>query len=272
MNQGFISSAQSVTTLRDVIDARYAIAQIMRRDFIVRYRQTLLGWLWAIFNPAVSLIIYATVFGLILQVRTTEYPVSYWAVLMIGILYWNLFTASLNVVGDSLINNLQLVKKVWFPRIIFGLAGMLTAAIDFLVAFMLFILLLVLSHQHLYLRGLLGLAVIAIAMALTGFGIGCLLAILKIKFRDFRHIVPLFLQLLFYGSAVVYTPAFIPAKFRWVFSVNPISSALDLARRAIFKAQIEVSAIAGLLLISLIIAAAGWVIFARYERAVMDGE
>lgn len=272
MKTGFISTPQSRTRLREVFDVRYAIGQIIRRDFTVRYRQTVLGWLWAVFNPALSLAMYMAVFSLIMGIRNTEYPAPYWAVLTAGILYWNVFSASLNAVGDSLVNNAHLTKKIWFPRIIFGVAGVIVACVDFIVGALLFAIALWLTG---YLPGMSALWVIPATVACTvlaGFGAGCLIAILKIRFRDFRHLVPLMLQVLFYASAVVYTPALAPVSLRYFFVVNPVSNALAQARQALFHGDISLPSLLCLLLVSGGIAATGWKIFTYYERRVMDGE
>lgn len=272
MKTGFISTPQSRTRLREVFDVRYAIAQIIRRDFTVRYRQTLLGWLWAVFNPALSLAMYMAVFSLIMGIRNTEYSAPYWAVLTAGILYWNVFAASLNAVGDSLVNNAHLMKKIWFPRIIFGVAGLAVACVDFGVGAILFAMALWLTG---HLPGLSALWVIPLTLictVLTGFGAGCLIAILKIRFRDFRHLVPLLLQALFYASAVVYTPALAPGALGYFFVANPVSNALMQARHALFHGAVSLPSLFCLLLASGCIAAIGWTVFTYYERRVMDGE
>lgn len=272
MNTGFISTPQSRTQLSEVFEARFAIGQIIRRDFTVRYRQTLLGWLWAICNPALSLAMYMVVFSVILKLRITDYTVPYWAVLTVGVLYWNLFSACLNAVGDSLINNAHLTKKIWFPRIIFGVAGLTIACIDFAVAALLFTIALWLVGEWPGVTAAWVLPFTFICTLLCGFGVGCLVAILKVRFRDFRHLVPLLLQAFFYASAVVYTPTLAPEFMRPFFVVNPVSNALSQARQALFGSDVSLLSLFCLSLISVGIAVLGWQVFTRFERRVMDGE
>lgn len=272
MNTRFISTPASKTQLREVLGARFAIAQIIRRDFTVRYRQTLLGWLWAVCNPALLLGMYMVVFSVILGLRSTDYSAPYWMVLTVGILYWNLFSSCLNAVGDSLVNNTHLTKKIWFPRIIFGVAGLVVALVDFCVAAILFALALWFTG---YLSALTALWVIPLTVfctVLSGFGIGCLVAILKVRFRDFRHLVPLLLQAFFYSSAIVYTPTIAPEVLRKFFVVNPVSNALTQVRQVLFGDDISNLSIAWLVLASWCIAAFGWHVFTRVERRVMEGE
>lgn len=272
MNTGFISTPKSRTRLKEVADARFAIWQIIRRDFVVRYRLTFLGWLWAVCHPAISLMMYMVVFSVILGLRTTEYAAPYWMVLTVGILYWNLFSASLNAVGDSLINNVHLTHKIWFPRIIFGVAGLVTACVDFGVAVVLFAVALGVSGYLPSLTLLWMVPLTAFCTLSAGAGLGCIFAILKIRFRDFRHLVPLLLQAMFYASAVVFTPALAPARLRLFFTLNPVSNALIQVRQVLSGGTVSVAMLSCLCATSVVLAALGWQVFIHYERRVMDGE
>ncbi|HCT5465639.1 TPA: ABC transporter permease, partial [Escherichia coli] len=125
------STNNSKTTIKEIFDARYIIFQLARRDFLVRYKQTSLGLLWAIINPLVNFILYTVVFGLLVRVPTPDYSAPYSAVLVVGIIYWNFFSTCMNSVSDSLVNNMHLIKKVYFPRIVFGLSSTFVAVVDF---------------------------------------------------------------------------------------------------------------------------------------------
>ena len=114
-----LSTNKSKTSLKEIFDAKYIILQLARRDFTVRYKQTSLGWLWAVINPLANFILFAVVFGLLVRVPTPEYSAPYSAVLVVGIIYWNFFSACMNSVSDSLINNIHLIKKFYFQRIVF---------------------------------------------------------------------------------------------------------------------------------------------------------
>ncbi|WP_235921078.1 ABC transporter permease [Yersinia artesiana] len=136
---GFVSTPKSITRTSEVFESRYLIFQLIRRDFFVRYKQTRLGILWAIINPLVNLMLFLFVFDLLVKVPTPEYNAPFSAVLVVGVLFWNLFSNSMNATSDSLVNNVGLIKKVYFPRISLSISSVFVSLIDFIIALLFFI-------------------------------------------------------------------------------------------------------------------------------------
>ncbi|MGL9773849.1 MAG: ABC transporter permease [Sodalis sp. (in: enterobacteria)] len=268
--RSIVSKPNSVTTKSEIINAKYLILQLARRDFFVRYRQTGLGFLWAVINPLTSFIMFAFVFSLLVKIPTPEYSSPYSAVLIVGILFWNFFSASLTSVSDSLINNIGLIKKVYFPRVVFGLASVFVAVIDLLIALIFFIpVLWYLDVTIQFPRLVVYLPFCILTTLLFAWGMGAIIAILKVKYKDFRHVVPLVMQILFYASPIVYTLSIVPEKYMYLYKMNPFSHILTLARYVFLNGK-TVPSIATTLGLAMIVAIVGSVYFVMNERKVVD--
>ncbi|MEG0866463.1 MAG: ABC transporter permease [Hafnia sp.] len=269
----YISEPNSRTTLRDLWLARYIVIQLMWRDLTVRYRQTWLGWLWAIFSPLMNLAMYYMVFGLLVRLSPPDYSAPYVLVLLSGILVWILFQSTVNVVSDSLLNNIHLVKKIYFPRTVLTLAGTGVSLCDFAIALMLFVCLSAGFGLFPSLAKAPLLLLCTVLIALSGWGLGCLLAVAKIRFRDVRHIMPLLMQSLFYASPVVWTPGLISPHFQDVLAFNPLYGLIALFRYVLLCGpQPSLLHILWTLLGCVVVSACGYRIFICYEAKAIDRE
>lgn len=267
-----VSTNKSKTTLKEIFNARYIILQLARRDFTVRYKQTSLGWLWAVINPLANFVLFAVVFGFLVRVPTPEYMAPYSAVLVVGIIYWNFFSACMNSVSDSFVNNIHLIKKVYFPRIVFGLSSTFVAVVDFVIAFIFFIpILYFLDVKIDVVRLVLVTPITMVTTVLLAWGIGCFMSILKVKYKDFRHVIPLVLQVLFYASPIVYTASLVPERYQVYYHLNPLSHIIELARYA-FLGGHTIPSISSTLLLSLSVTLLGGIYFVYNERKVVDLE
>lgn len=269
----FISTACSRATLAEIWQIRWLVIQLIRRDLTVRYRQTWLGWLWALLNPALNLAMYYTVFGLLIRVATPEYHAPYAFVLLSGLVLWMLFAATLNAVSETLLNHLHLIQKIWFPRTALTLAAAGVSLVDFLLALMLLGGLLFLTGHAWPLHDLPMLILCGGITALCAWGFGSLLAILRLRFRDLRHLIPLMVQALFYATPVVWTPGMLSPAWQHVMALNPLTGVLALFRHILLggpppsEAMLLLSSVGALLL-----AAVGGLAFSRFEARVVDRE
>ncbi|WP_456310192.1 ABC transporter permease [Serratia proteamaculans] len=270
--RGIVSKPNSKTTISEIFNARFLILQLAKRDFFVRYKQTSLGWLWAVINPLTSFMLYAFVFGLLVKIPTPEYAAPYAAVLIVGILFWNFFSASLTSVSDSLINNISLIKKVYFPRATFGIASVFVALIDLIIALIFFIpVLWYLNVKIDFYKVAMYLPFCIFTTLLFAWGVGSIMAILKVKYKDFRHVIPLVMQVLFYASPIVYTVSIVPEKYMYLYDINPFTHILSVARYAFLDGK-EVPSILMTLISALLVAGIGTLYFFMNERKVVDLE
>jgi len=198
------------------------------RDIKVRYKQTVVGVVWAIFQPLLTMIIFSVLFGRLAKLPSegVPYPVFVYT----GLLLWNYFSSSLANSSESLISNDAIIKKVYFPRILLPGSTVVTPAVDFVISFIIFLALMFYYHFTPSAVGLLLIPVLLLITMISSLGLGLFLSSLNIKYRDVRHILPFFIQILMYITPVIYPVSIIPANFQWIAYLNPMSGVITLAR------------------------------------------
>ena len=205
------------------------------RDVSVRYKQTFLGVAWAILVPAFTALIYVIIFGKFANFPAGDTP--YPSLVVAGVLPMQYFTSALTLASMSLLANLQLVTKVYFPRTLLPLAGVCVPLVDFVIG--LPVLLFLMAKYHTWPHGLKILtAPLFIALAvLTVLGISLLLSAVNVRFRDVRYMIPIFIQVLPLLSGVMFAVDQIPAKWQWILSLNPMTSVISGWRWAVLDAS-----------------------------------
>lgn len=273
INGGFVTDKNSRSRLRDILASRYLIISLIGRDLKVRYHQTWLGWAWAVVNPAMHLSLYYTMFGMLIRLNTSDYHAPYSLVLLCGLVLWMLFSSTVNVVSESLLNNIHLIKKVYFPRIALTLASTGVCIMDFLIA-------LVLLGLALPFCGFLWspwqtplLVYCALLTVLCGWGVGCILAVARVRFRDVRHLIPLVILGGFYASPVTWTPILLPPDWRWLSDLNPVAGSINLFRHVLLEGPApSVMALVVMPVGSILTMVCGYYCFVYYESGVTDRE
>lgn len=259
---GFLSAPGSRETLRELWQARHLISQFIWRDLTVRYRQTWLGWLWAVMNPALNMTLYYGVFGVMVRIQPPEYHAPYAMVLLSGLVVWMLFASALNATSECLLNNLHLIKKIWFPRAALAVAACGISLADFALALFCLGILLPLCNLNWSLMQLPILMLCGFLTALCGWGVGCVMAVLRLRYRDVRHLMPLMVQGLFYATPVVWTPGLLPAHLQWMATLNPLAVLMALFRHVLLKGEMPAPAV-------LTVAAVGSILMAAIGYAVL---
>jgi lipopolysaccharide transport system permease protein len=270
--QGFVSTPKSKETLAGIYQSRYLIIQLIKRDIFVRYKQTSLGWLWAVINPLVTIMLFFIVFGMLVKIPTPEYNASYAVVLISALLFWNLFASSMSSAGDALINNIGLITKVYFPRVSLCIASAAVSLFDFLIAMLVFMPLALIYGVHFQPLHFICLIPTALLFLLLGTSMGLFIAILKLKFKDFRHIIPLLTQTLFYASPIVYTAGIVPEKYQMLYHLNPLTGAIELARWSFIggSAPLNPAVVIYSVVATLILFVMSSYYFMSNERSVVD--
>ena len=239
------------------------------RDIIVRYKQTVLGITWALIRPLLATLVSTVVFGNLAKFPSDGVP--YPILVVAGVLPWQFFANSLTECSLSLINNANLVAKIYFPRLIVPASAVIVSFVDLLISG---IILLGLMAWYNFIPDwriitLPLFILIAFAAALGG---GLWLAALNVKYRDFRHIVPFIVQFGFYISPVPYSSSVVPEKWRLLYSLNPMVSAIDGFRWALLGGRTQLylpGFIVSLAVISLVLASGIWY-FRKTERTFAD--
>ncbi|MCS6846145.1 MAG: ABC transporter permease [Anaerolineae bacterium] len=221
--------------LRELIEARDLLFIWVRREFRVRYSQSVMGAAWAVLQPLALMAIFSLVFGFVLRVPTegVPYPVfSY-----VGSLAWTFFAGALTFAIPSLVNNMSLVSKIYFPREILPLSAVLVCLVDFVIAAVLLIPLMLLSGVELRWTIAL-LPLIVIIQVLLSYGLSLIGSAVNVFFRDVRFVIPLALQIWLYASPVIYPVSAVPESLRTVYFLNPMSVLIDSYRRVILFGQL----------------------------------
>jgi lipopolysaccharide transport system permease protein len=205
------------------------------RDIKVRYKQTVIGALWSILRPLMTMIIFTLIFSKVAKLPS-EGSAPYALLVYTAMLPWQFFANSLSEAANSLISNTNLISKIYFPRLIIPTATIITSLIDFLIAFLLLFVLSVYysffpSWQIMFLPLFLVLAFIA------SMGIGLWITAMNVKYRDFRYIVPFMVQFGLYVSPVGFSSSIIPDKYMYFYALNPMVGVIDGFRWCLLRGE-----------------------------------
>ncbi len=204
------------------------------RDLKVRYKQTVVGVVWAVFQPFMAMVVFTVFFGKLAGIPSDGVP--YPIFVYVGVLFWQFFSSSLTDTSGSLIGNQSIVTKVYFPRLTLPLSAILTQFVDFCVAS---IVLVGLMFYYGYAPHLSGIVVIPLLLIITFFaalGGGLFLASINVKYRDVRYILPYFIQMLFFVTPVIY-PASLAGKSSWILALNPMTGVIKAARASLLGTE-----------------------------------
>jgi len=200
------------------------------RDIKVRYKQTLMGLAWVIIQPLMTMLIFTLVFNRF--VRLDAGPLPYPLFALSGLLLWLFFSSAVSNSTNSLISNANLITKVYFPRMFIPAAAVGAGLVDLAVAFVLLIVLVFYYGLALTPRLLL-LPLFVFLMTLLALGVSLFSAAVTVKYRDLRHALPFIIQLWMFASPVIYPPAIVPQRWRWLVTINPIAGIIEGFRAAL---------------------------------------
>jgi lipopolysaccharide transport system permease protein len=195
------------------------------RDISVRYKQTVIGIVWAIIRPFLTMVVFTIIFGKIAKLPS-DGDAPYALMVFAAMLPWTLFSNALSESSNSLISNANLVGKVYFPRMIIPAATLVTAFIDFLISFVI-LLAMMIYYQFTPVWNILLLPCFIVMALLASLGPGLWMAALNVKYRDFRYIIPFVVQFGLYVSPVGFSSQIVPGKWRLLYSLNPMVGVID---------------------------------------------
>jgi lipopolysaccharide transport system permease protein len=211
------------------------------RDIKVRYKQTVIGLLWSIIRPLLTMFVFTVIFGNIAELPS-EGAAPYAIMVYAAMLPWQFFANSLTESSNSLISNANLISKVYFPRLIIPVSTIVTGLVDFLISFFILCLLFV------YFGFIPPLQIVLIPLFLLlalvcSLGIGFLMASLNVKYRDFRYIVPFVVQFGLYISPVGFSSSIVPEKYKLLYYLNPMVGVIDGFRWCVLGGETELNII-----------------------------
>ena len=258
----------SFSDIREVWDQRELLYFFTWRDLKVRYKQTAIGILWAVFQPFITMVVFTVFFGQLLKIPSNGVP--YPIFVYTGLLFWQFFSDALSDTSGVLVTNQAIVTKVYFPRLILPLSAVATKLVDFVIAAVILAGMMVYYGYHPSLGGVLLIPVLLLITFMAAVGLGLILASVNVKYRDVRYVLPFFIQILLFLTPVIY-PASIAGKYSFILALNPMMGVIQTARAAL----LGTTAINWLLvLVSLIstfvLLVLGTYVFKRTERYFAD--
>jgi len=253
--------------VKELWSYRELLVVLTQRDIKVRYKQTVLGVVWAVLQPVLTMVIFTVVFGGLAKIPSDGYP--YAVFVFAALLPWTFFANAVSTSSVSLVNSANMVSKVYFPRIIIPLSSIGAGLIDLLIS-MCVLFALMLWYNVAWSFNLLLIPVLLMAVIFTALGVGTLLSALTVAYRDFRFVVPFLVQIWMYATPVVYPVSLVPEKWQWLLFLNPMTGVIEAFRSAFLDRPFDLPSIAISLTMSVFIFICGVAYFERVERRFAD--
>lgn len=263
-----ISSSNPLSLrLRDLWEYRELFFFLIWRDVKVRYKQTLLGAMWAVIQPVTTMVIFTLVFGRLSGVSSDGFPYPVWS--FAGLLPWQFFATAVTLAANSLVVSSAMVRKVYFPRIVLPTASVLVGIVDFAIAFVVLIGLMV-WYQVWPTLAIVLLPLFLLQAVVAATGVGLWLAALNARYRDVRHAVPFLVQIWLFATPVVYPSSLIAEPWRTLYGLNPMVGVVEGFRWALLGGAPPGGMLIFSAIISLALLLSGMYFFQAGERKFAD--
>lgn len=252
--------------VKELIQYREFLKSNVKKEIRGKYKGSFLGMLWSFLNPLLSVVVYAIIFPYIMRMQMDNYLVY----LITGIIPWTFFTTAINVGMVSILVNANIIKKVYFPRIILPIASVTSAIVNFLISCLIILVFVIFSGIGLSLN-LLYLPIVIIIQYTMLLGITFILSAIDLYFRDIENIMIFFLNMLFYATPILYTPDIFPKKISFIIKLNPMAHLIN-AYRDIFYYKISPDLLSlGIVgIFSVVILIAGYLIFDKLQKGFAE--
>ena len=254
---------------REFWDYRELLFFLVWRQVIVRYKQTVVGILWAIMQPLVSTLVLTVVFNVFLKIESgdTPYPIF----VLSGLIFWRYFSSSLALAGESLVSNAHMISKIYFPRVIIPISACLSPMVDFFLAFIVLMVIMPFLGVLPSLRILLIPVLLGLTF-LTALSVSLWLSALNVRYRDVGQVIPFLIQIWMYLVPVMYPIEAVSESLRPIYSLNPMVGVIEGARWILLNTDTapDFRAMAIGLVMVLILLVGGFFFFYRVERSFAD--
>ena len=254
--------------LREIWDYRELLYFLTKRDIKVRYKQTILGGLWAVIQPAFTMIVFTLFFGRLAKVPSDglPYPIFVYA----GLLPWTYFANTVSASGNSLVGSSNLITKVYFPRLMVPASAALAGLLDFFIALFVLAVLMV-YYQFLPGAGILLFPFLVALTFLCAVGVGLWLSALNVQYRDIRYAIPFLIQIWMFLSPVIYPVSLVNDRYQWLLALNPMGGLIHAYRASLLGHQPinwPLLGLSALIIVALFLG--GLYYFRRMERVFAD--
>jgi lipopolysaccharide transport system permease protein len=254
--------------LKELKEYRELLYFLTKRDIKIRYKQTVLGGLWAVIQPVFTMVVFTLFFGRLAKIPSDgiPYPIFVYA----GLLPWTYFANALSNSGNSLVGSANLITKVYFPRLIVPASASLAGLLDFFIA-MLVLGALMIYYQFTPGFGIFLFPILVGLTFLCSVGVGLWLSALNVQYRDIRYAIPFLIQIWMFVSPVIYPVSMVKGKYQWLLALNPMGGVIKAYRASLLgHMPIDWSLLSLSTAIIIVIFISGLFYFRRMERYFAD--
>jgi len=200
------------------------------RDIKVRYKQTVIGAAWAILQPVMTMLVFSLFFGTLAKIPSQglPYPIFYYCAL----LPWMYFSTAMQAATNVVVEQQRVITKVYFPRVVLPISSVLSGLLDFAISFLVFIAMMI-YYRIAPTKAVVWLPAFTLLAVLTALGVGLWLSALNALYRDVRYVLPFLVQFWMFASPVAYPSSLVPAKWRWLYGLNPMTGVIEGFRWAL---------------------------------------
>ena len=255
-----------MNTVKEITKYKEFLKSNVKKDIRGKYKGSFLGVLWSFVNPLLSVIIYAIVFHYIMRFQIDNYLIY----LIAGIIPWTFFTTSITSGMNSIIFNADIIKKVYFPRVILPISSVTSALVNFLISCIIIVIFALISGVGIG-YSLLFLPIVALIQYIFTLGIVFILSAVEIYVRDIEHIINFFVGMLFYVTPILYTPDFVPENFSFLLKLNPLAYLIEAYHSIFYYKQIPNLTDLGIVFVlSAFIFTLGYMIFNKLQKGFAE--
>lgn len=252
--------------IKDLKQYREFLKSNVKKEIRGKYKGSFLGVLWSFLNPLLSVVVYAIIFPYIMRMSMDHYLIY----LITGIIPWTFFTMSINSGMISVLVNANIIKKVYFPRIILPISSVTSALVNFLISILIVCIFIFFSGIGFSIN-LIYLPVVVIVQYILLLGITFVLSAIDLYFRDIENIMLFIINMLFYATPILYTPDIFPEKLRWVIDLNPMAHIINAYRDIFYYKTMPNFGLLGLVfLFSVILFFIGYAIFEKLQKGFAE--
>lgn len=221
----FVSAIVNHRFLINFNKYKYLLSELVKRDIKIKYRRSVIGIFWSFLNPLLTMIVLTIIFSTIFSMDIENFPVYF----LTGKIVFDLYAQGTNAAMRSIRANASIIKKIYVPKYMYGLSGVLSSFVTFLLSLIVLFLVMIVTNADFTVYILMSVLPIFLLLIFT-IGIGLILATLTVFFRDIEHLYSVFITLLMYGSAIFYPIEIIPESYRWLLELNPVYAFISLCR------------------------------------------
>lgn len=261
------SKGWQMVDIKELVRYRDLLYFLTIRGIKAKYAQSVLGVSWAIIQPLFSTLVFTIVFGNLARVSSDGIPYALFSFL--GLAPWTYFANTLNESANSLVQNANLITKVYFPRLVLPLSAALSKLLDFFISLSILLFFLV-YYQIAPGWGLLALPLLIAVLLASSLGLGMILSAMSVQFRDVKHALSFLVQLLMYAAPVVYSTSAVPESWRFWYSLNPMTGVIEGFRAAFLNTPLPWDIITPGALTGLVLFVFGLFYFRRMEKVFAD--